>query len=453
MTVSMELAKFVTGTGYSDIPQKTAEYAKELLLSDLAAMIWASTLPAGKIVAKLVKEMGGVSESGVLGAGFKTSAANAALANGNYAHTAEWEGDSRPESVGIMTVFPVVLAIGEKLGLPGKDVLGAAVVAHEVQSRIGLACLPATARGSFSVPVFGTFGAAVAAAKLMDMNETQITTALSIAASQAAGTIRQHSTMTHFVETGFACRNGIVAAMLANEGFTADTDIFEDNDYGTGFCAAVTWNEARIEKLTEGLGKVFRTELIDTKHYPCHSQMQRILEATQYLMDKYTISYDDIDNVIVEMNEGIAHEINLPEPPDGEHTRVSAQHGVAGMILEKKAGRDVFTEEKRVDPGYQKARKKVKVVIRSDWPNDWPDGYETVTIKLNDGTEHSTKWDVYLGYNKTPMGKQGVVDKFKDGADDILTSAEIERVIELTLGLETLPNVSEITQILTFPKR
>lgn len=113
MMVSMELAKFVTGTGYNDdIPKKTADYAKELLLSDLAAMIWASTLPAGKIVTKLVKEMGGISEAGVLGAGFKTSAPNAAFANGNYAHTAEWEGDSRPESVGIMTVFPVVLAIG-----------------------------------------------------------------------------------------------------------------------------------------------------------------------------------------------------------------------------------------------------------------------------------------------------------------------------------------------------
>ena len=108
--------------------------------------------------------------------------------------------------------------MAEKLGLSGKDVLAAIIVGHEVQARIGLACVPATERGFFSVPVFGTFGAAASAAKLLKLDKKQIMVALSIAASQAAGTIRQSSTMSHFVETGFSARNGLVAAMLAKEG-------------------------------------------------------------------------------------------------------------------------------------------------------------------------------------------------------------------------------------------
>ena len=215
MSVTEQVARFAVDANLNDIPQKTVQYAKQLALSNLGSMIWGSTLSAGRIVTKFVRDIGGTSEAGVIGGGFKTSLPNAALANGNFAHAAEWEGDSRPEMVGVMTVFPVVFPVAEKTGASGKEVLAAAIIAHEVQSRIGLACLPATGRGFFAVPVFGNFGAAVAAARLLKLNPEQIGNAFGLVVSQAAGTLRHHSTMTHFVETGFACRNGVVAALLA----------------------------------------------------------------------------------------------------------------------------------------------------------------------------------------------------------------------------------------------
>ena len=452
MTLTEKLASFVVDTSYKDLPQKTINYTKELAVSNLGSMVWGSTLPAGKIATKFIKEMGGVPESGVIGGGFKTSVVNAALANGNFAHAAEWEGDSRPEMVGVMTVFPVVFPVAEKLGASGKDVLEAAIIAHEVQSRIGLACLSATKRGFFAVPVFGNFGAAVVTAKLLKLNVPQITMALSIAASQAAGTIRQSSTMTHFVETGFSCRNGVTAALLAKEDFTADINILEDTEYGLGFGSAVAGKEDyHIEKLTEGLGEQFRTDLVDTKNFPCHSQQQRPLEAALHLVKEHNISYDEVESVEVEVNPTTAHEIDLLDPSDGEHTRVSLQHGIAGVLLEKRVGRGTFTEEKGVDAKFNEARRKVKIIAHPEWTTKWPEGFDIVTIKLKDGKEHSVKWEAWRGYHKTPLSVDELTAKYKDATGDVLSPHRADRSIELVLNLENLKEISELMEILTFP--
>ena len=452
MTVTEKLARFVVDTSYDDLPQETVNYAKKLALSNLGSMVWGSTLPAGKIVIKFVKEMGGVSEAGVIGGGFKTSAPNAALANGNFAHAAEWEGDSRPEMVSAMTLFPVVFPLAEKLGSSGKDVLAATIIAHEIQSRIGLACLTATGRGFFAVPVFGNFGATVITAKLLKLNVAQITVALGITASQAAGTLRQHSTMTHFVETGFACRNGVMAALLAKEGLTADTNILEDTSHGVGFGSAVAGKEDyHIERVTEGLGEQFRTDLIDTKNFPCHSLQQRPLEAALHLVKEHNISYDEVAGVEVEVNPGTAHEIDLLEPSDGEHTRVSLQHGIAGVLLEKKVGRDTFTEEKLADSKFKEARQKIKLIAHPEWPIKWPEGFDIVTIKLKNEKKYSVKWEAWRGYHKTPMTVDELVAKYKDATGDVLSPNQADRSLELVLNLENLKDVSELMKIVTFP--
>jgi len=409
-------------------------------------MLWGSTLPAGRIVIKLIKEWGGTPEVGVIGGGFKTSLPNAALAGGNFGHASEWEGDSRPESVGLFTVVPVTFALAEKLGLSGKDVLAATILGHEVQARIGLACVPATERGFFSVPVFGNFGAAASAAKLLKLDKKQIMVALSIAASQAAGTIRQSSTMSHFVETGFSARNGLVATMLAREGFTADTDIFEDTSHGVGFGTAVAGKEGyEIEKATKDLGKPFRVELIDTKHYPCHSLQQRALDGVLQLVNEHDIAYEEVESVEIELKSDV-HEIDSLDPPDGESSRFSIQHGVAGTLLEHAVGRDTFTDKKAVDPRFKEARRKVKLIIPPK-----PIDADKITIKLKNGKEYSISVKSWKGYHTSPLTTEELLAKFKDATGNTLSPNQAERTIELVLNLENLEDVAELMKIITFP--
>jgi 2-methylcitrate dehydratase PrpD len=451
MTVTEQVAKFVVETGFNDIPQKTVQYAKELALANLGSLSWGSTLPAGRIVIDFVREMGGTPEVGVIGGGFKTSLANAALANGTFAHAVEWEGDSRPEMVSLMTVFPVVFPVAEKAGASGKDLLEATIIAHEVQSRLGLACLPSTGRGFFAVPVFGNFGAMIATAKLLKLNVEQICNAFGMAASQAAGSLRNHSTMTHFVETGFACRNGVTAALLARAGISADANILEDTDLGLGFGSAVAGKgDYVIEKVTEGLGKEFRFNNVDTKVFPCHSLNQRPLEATLNLVGKNNIAFEDVESVEVEMSPGGVHELDRVDPPDAEHTRVSLQHGIAGVLLENRADRHIYTEEKRVDPKYIEARNKVKLTTRPDWAS-WPDGFDIVTIRLKTGQEYSEKRDSWRGFHKTPMTADELLAKFKDGTGDVLSPARRDRAVEIVRNLDGQKDISELAEIINNP--
>ena len=454
MTVTEKLARYVVETNYDDLPPKTIKYAKDLALSVLGSMVWGSTLPAGQIVTRLMEEAGGTPEAGVIGGKFKAPVANAALAGGNFCHAAEWEGDSRPEMVGVMTIFPVVFPVAEKLGYSGKEVIAASIIAHETSSRIGLACLPATDRGFFAVPVFGTFGAAIASAKLMKLSTEQVIVAISLAASQAAGTLRQHDSMTHYVETGFPCRNGVMAAMLAQAGFTADMNILEDTSHGVGFCTAVAGKDGfRIEKVTEGLGKESRFELLDTKHFPCHSYQQRSVEAAMDVTMKNNITYKDIDSVTVEIKPMFVRQLDLADPTDMEHARVSVQQGVAGAILGKAVGVDTFTEMAANSAEFKEARQKVKLVARPEWEKHGLNDFEIVTIKLKNGKIYtSPKWESWRGHHSTPFNREELIAKFRDATGDTLSTRQIERTIELVLDQDKLKNVNELMKILTFPE-
>ncbi|MEE9400252.1 MAG: hypothetical protein V3V23_08290, partial [Dehalococcoidales bacterium] len=244
--------------------------------------------------------------------------------------------------------------------------------------------------------------------------------------------------------------NGVFAAMLAKEGFNADTNILEDSDRGVGFGSAVAGKEGyRIEKLTEGLGEQFRFDLIDTKNFPCHSYQQRALEAALHLVREHNISYEEVEVVEVEMKPGVAHEVDLLEPPDGEHTRVSVQHGIAGVLLEHRVRRQTFTAEKLVDPKFKEARKKVKAIVRPEWASG-PD-FEIVTIKLKDGKKHGVKWETWRGHHISPFTAEELVAKYKEATGDILSPGQVDRSMELVLGLEALTNVSELMKIMTFP--
>lgn len=451
MTITGTLARYVVETKYEDLPPKIVKYAKELAVSVLGSAMWGSSLRAGKILSKMLKEMNAAPEAGVLGSGFKTTVPEAALAGGTFTHAAEWEGDSRPEMVGVMPIFPAAFTLAEKLGNSGKEVIAASIIAHEVSSRIGLACLPATDRGFFAVPVFGNFGAAVVAAKLLKLNVEQVMAAFGLVASQAAGTLRQHDSMTHYVETGFPCRNGMMAALLAKAGFTADMNILEDTSRGVGFCTAVAGKEGfHIEKVTEGLGKEFRFMLLDTKHFPCHSYQQRAIEAAMDVMAKNNIACGDIDSVTVEMKPAFVQALNLPDPDDMEHARVSVQQGIAAAILGKEIGIDTFTAEAATSAEFKKARAKVKLVARPEWEKG--KDFEVVTIKLKNGKQFtSPRWESWRGHHTTPFTREETVAKFKEATGDILPPGKAERAMELVFDLDKQNNVNELMKILTFP--
>ena len=225
-----EIAEFVCDTRFDDLPKDVVDYAKVLALSHVGMTIAGSTMDFGNKVIQYVRSKGGTAEAGVFGAGFRTSADNAALVNGNSAHATELEDDSFPETMYSCGHWPAVFAMGQKLKRTGREVLEAMIVGYEVSARLGLAFLPALQTGKGPYGALAAFANAASSAKMLRLSVEQTVTALSLAASQAAGLRRQTGTGAHLIEAGFAGRNGVCAAELAALGYTGTATILEGKD-------------------------------------------------------------------------------------------------------------------------------------------------------------------------------------------------------------------------------
>lgn len=189
---SIQIAELISRTEYGRLPKEVIDYSKILALSALGATVAGSALPTSNVVRKYVHRVGGSAEATVAMAGFKASVEYAAMANGFFAHVTEYEDDSMPEGVSAYTLFPPLLALGEKLGLGGTAILEAFVAGQEVQSRFGLDCANARKRGYLNLCLVGVLGVAASAAKLLRLDVDRQPTHSAYVADRAYRAVFKH---------------------------------------------------------------------------------------------------------------------------------------------------------------------------------------------------------------------------------------------------------------------
>ncbi|NMA13771.1 MAG: MmgE/PrpD family protein, partial [Clostridia bacterium] len=250
------LASFIANLSYDSLPKDVVDAAKAAYLDWLGSALAGSDKKPTTILTKVVKEMGGHPEATLIGDGSQTTAAHAALLNGASSHVVELD-DVHKASVlhAGAVVIPAALAVCEKKGKSGKSLIAAIVAGYEVGIRVGEAVTPSHYRKWHTTGTCGTFGAAAAAAKALDLNEEQCLSTLGSAGTQAAGLWEfiEDGAMSKHLHPGKAAFNGVLSALLAGNGYTAATRIIEGK---RGFCAA-TAPEYDLNKITDGLGEDF----------------------------------------------------------------------------------------------------------------------------------------------------------------------------------------------------
>ena len=448
------LARYLVDTRYSDIPDEAVEAAKRLVLDCLGATLRGSRERVSQIAIKYVKDSGGIAESGVIGGGFSTSLTNAAFVNGTSAHALELESVGRYSGSNICTVIPAALGLAEKFKLSGKALLEGVILGFEIQGRIGLGCPGGADHGFCSIPLLGPLGSGATAARMMNLSVEQTRMAFGIAISQSGGLYRQTGSMSHLLESGLGCRDGITAAMLAKEGMTADPDLIEvDGGFVKIFCTGEGAYD--LERITKGLGHPFYIVSPGTavKKHGCCWFNHRPLDALLQLIKERAIRYEEVDYIQVDVPSFVSTLLRFPNPKCGEEAKFSLQHSLGAALVEQKTDLRMFSDEGAMDPRYQEARKKVRVVVHDEWPRGRVMTELPVIVKLRNGSEFSKSLDVLTGTPARPLSLDELRARYEVCVSGILSAKQISRSADLVLNLDKLEDTLELMDLVTFGGR
>lgn len=449
METTEQIAQFVVQTGYADIPGEVVAVAKKAILDGLGVMVAGSTEPAGKIIAEHVKELGGAPQAGVIAQGFRTSVVQAALANGTTAHALDYDDVLAPMTGHpTVVVLPVVLALGEMHHRTGGNVLEAYIVGVEVAARIGSGIgRRHYAVGWHSTATLGTLGAAAAAAKMLGLGITETRIALGIAASEAGGLRQNFGTMTKPFHAGNAARNGIVAAMLAQTGFTADDSIIESS---LGFCAILGGEgQYNLALMTKNLGNPFAIVKpgLEMKPYPCCRFTHRCIDAILQIIAEHHPAAEEVTEVECQTSPSLPQILIHHRPRTSLEGKFSMEYCLARALLDGKIGIGQFAEEKILEPTVQELLQRVRYVHQEGTETERRS--EVVTVRLKNGREYSHEVFIANGAPENPMTMAELTAKYRDCASLVFSSEVVERSLQMVNQLEEVRDIAKLAHLLT----
>ena len=302
MNETQTLAAFAAGSSFAALPVEVAERAKLLMLDTVGIIIRArhdagSTPP----MVRAVERMGlGGGECTVFGDARRYTPPAAALLNGALAHSLDFDDTHAAGSIhSSAPIFPAAFAAAEMTGASGRDLISAVVAGYEVQIRLSLALGPADhyARGFHPTATCGVFGAAAAAGKLLGLTRRQIVSAFGIALSQAAGSMQflVDGAWTKRAHVGQAAQNGLMAAVLAGEGYLGPAEAIEGR---AGFLNAYAPAPDPARAIA-GLGEVWETTRLAVKPYPCCRYAHAAMDAVAALQAEQGTALEDLERIVI----------------------------------------------------------------------------------------------------------------------------------------------------------
>ncbi len=266
---SRVFAEYVVDLRYEDLSTEVIEKTKMHFLDTLGNILGAHEMPWSRMVIGIVKQMKGEPQSTVVGEG-RYPMMTVALANGAMAHGIDADDSgARPSWAHPGScVVPAAYAAAEAERVDGRRLITALLAGYEVGCRVDSAAYPGLRdRGFHATGVVGTIGAAAAAGKILGLDERHMVNALGLAGTQAAGLDEWLSSgdMSKRLHAGKAAMNGVLAALLAREGYTGPSTIFEGK-YGLLNTHAESYDPGR---LTEKLGEEYKILSCKFKPYAC----------------------------------------------------------------------------------------------------------------------------------------------------------------------------------------
>lgn len=446
--ITGQLALYMAEARHRSLPPDVAQAGKHRILDSLGAIVSGSRLKAGELAVRYVRLQGGVPEASVLATDLKTSAVNAALANGMFGHADETD-DFEPVTKAHpgCSVIPAALAMAEREGSSGEEFLRAVVLGYDLCCRFLMALGPELVRGGHrsAEGTGSTMGCTAAAALLAKLDETGMRYALSYAAQQVSGIWSWVRDSEHvekaFDFAGMGARNGVTAATMVQAGFSGVWDVLE----GEHNVLEALSPSPEPSEMVKDLGKHFFVTETAIKPYPVGYPIQSALDAFFALQRQHGLTVENVEHITVWLPEDGARIVNNRSMPD-----VNCQHMIAMALVD---GNVTFAStrsyQRMSDPAVLAVKERVKLVADPGLMNPEAPRSAKVEVVLKGGRTLNHFTPHAYGTKQNPMESKSVNAKVRDLLEPVLGPSRTEAVIQRVNGLEGVANVQELLPLLT----
>jgi 2-methylcitrate dehydratase PrpD len=449
MTTAQWLGERIAAFRFDDLPADALRWARIGIIDTVGVTLAGASEPCARIAHAVASPSTG--EALIFGTRERMKPSDAALVNGTAAHALDFDDCSNtlgghPSA----PILPALFALAEQTHASGRDFVAAYVAGFETQARLAHAVnFHHYDKGWHPTATLGVFGACAATSRLMGLDAAQTATALSIAASFASGVKANFGTMTKPLHVGHASRNGLIAAQLAREGFTAGDEVFDHrqgffNVYnGAGHydaeAATRAW-AAPLDIVEPGIA---------IKQYPCCGSTHPAIDAMLMLVAEHHLTPQQVERVISRTHPRRLQHTNRTQLKSALDAKFSVQYCVARALAQGRVVLSDFEGDAYDDPSIRAVMSKV-TAEPDPLADELPDHFGAeVIVELRDGQRLSKRVARAAGRTSAnPLPDARIEQKFLDCALHALTPDASERTLSALWHVGQTDDMRDITALM-----
>jgi 2-methylcitrate dehydratase PrpD len=423
------LADWAANCSPTAVPESARKEAVRSIVNWIAAAVGGSRQPAVECALSALTPTSCTPGVRLFGRPELLDNLRAALVTGISSHVLDF--DDTDLATIIHPAGPVasaLFALCQTHPMSGAEFLHSFILGVEIECRIGRAIYPSHYEMGWHITgTCGTFGSAAACGRALQLDTGGMQAALGIAATEAAGLKVQFGSMSKSLNIGRASQNGMLAALLAQKGFTSAADAIEGKD---GYVQAASL-EHDYSPITAGLGHPFEITRNTYKPFACGIVIHPAIDAALQLRREYQLRPDDVRSIVVRANPLVLQLTGKLNPKDGLEGKFSVYHSVAVALVRGYAGPAEYTAAAVNDPAVVSVRRRI--VVQTD-PAVHPD--ETwMTIVTATGKTLDKHVEHAIGSEQRPLSDSELDEKFRNLAKEVLPATQAETLLSLAWGL------------------
>jgi len=450
MSIAIELAQRITALNYDSLPPAAVRWAKVGILDTVGVTLAGSREDTARLAARALGSSPGPSQ--VFGNDQRVNPLDAALINGAASHALDFDDcnntfGGHPSA----PILPALFALADETGASGRDFITAYVAGFETETKIALGVhFHHYTKGWHPTATLGVFGSAAACARLLKLDEAQTAVALAAAASFSSGVKANFGTMMKPLHVGHCARNGLFAALLAREGYTANVASAFEHKQGffEVFNSEGNYDAARILPAWGNPWDIVEPG-IAIKQYPCCGSTHPAIDAMLELVRAHDLKPADVERIDAWTHARRLEHTNRPHPQSELDAKFSVQYCLARALADRKVTIEQFEGDSYKDGKIRDLMSRVHAAPYStaQFPADNHFGAE-VKVTLKSGKVIAHKVDQPFGRTSAnPLTPELLKEKFVNCARRVLPEATVAQLYATIEKFEQINDVRELTAL------